>query len=167
MCDAEWAANINNRKSLSGNLIYLGPSLISYKMRQQRQVATSSAASELCELFQTAKTIRVMYSMLKELQVEVKDPVLLTDSASCVRTIQKSTQADQKHLGVYVHYLKELKAEIGLKIYYIPREENLADMFTKQVSTKEFISICKKLSEPFEWIHVSLENKSKEKSVRS
>ena len=154
--DAEWATNRQTRKSVSGNFIYFGSSLTYYKCRTQRQIATSSAAAELHEIFQTAKQIFIMFSMCKELKVKINVPTILTDSSSSVRTLEKSTQALQKHLGVYVHYLKELKERIGLKVIFIKRNENIADLQTKQPSKNDFIRTVKKLQEPFEWRHVKI-----------
>lgn len=91
--------------------MFYGKSIIYAKCRVQRQVATSSAAAGLHEIFQTS---------ILELNVEVKTPTILTDSSSSVRTIEKSTQTLQKHLS-----------RIGLKIVFIKREDNLADIQTR------------------------------------
>eukprot|EP00924_Labyrinthula_sp_SR-Ha-C_P003029 augustus_masked-scaffold_58-processed-gene-0.13-mRNA-1 protein AED:1.00 eAED:1.00 QI:0/0/0/0/1/1/2/0/460 len=117
-CDAEWAANKLNQKSVSGNLIYLGQSLVSGKSKAQSVVATSAASAELMEIHSTAKQLQGIAGLCKDLHCELdSSPVILTDSETCVNTLEKPVTAKQKHLSVQIHFLKDLVKEKKLKVF--------------------------------------------------
>ncbi len=69
MTDASWAVNKRTRKSVGGNFIFLGESLIMSKSKEQKIIATSAAAAEITEIFYAAKTVDAMYGFFKELGV--------------------------------------------------------------------------------------------------
>eukprot|EP00924_Labyrinthula_sp_SR-Ha-C_P010024 snap_masked-scaffold_21-processed-gene-5.96-mRNA-1 protein AED:1.00 eAED:1.00 QI:0/0/0/0/1/1/3/0/954 len=73
-CDAEWASNTLNRKSVSGNFIYFGQSLITGRSSRQRTVATSAAGAELIEIYKTAKHLQGIYGLCMDLDCKVKLP---------------------------------------------------------------------------------------------
>ena len=56
--DAEWGSDPSTRKSVSGHLIYLGPSLASAHSGGQQVVATSSSVAESVEIFNTGDWYR-------------------------------------------------------------------------------------------------------------
>ena len=45
-CDAGWVGCLDTRKSLTGYVVYLGESLISWRSKKQRVVLRSSAEAE-------------------------------------------------------------------------------------------------------------------------
>ncbi len=155
-CDANWATNKITRKSVGGNCIYLGSSLVHSVSRQQKVIATSSGAAELTELFYTAKNMEHLSGFIKELGVKIRSNVILTDSITTVNTLEKPLQKEQKHLSVYIAYLKELINRLPLKLLFIKREFNIADLMAHQSSTQDFIKMVQQLQQPFEWRHIIL-----------
>ena len=155
-CDATWATYKLTRKSVGGNCIFLGGSLIHAVSRQQKIIATSSGAAELTELFYTAKNMEHLSGFIEELGVHIKSKAILTDSITTVNTLEKPTQKEQKHLSVYIAYLKDLVLRLPLKLLFIKRDFNLADIMAKQGSTQDFVRFVKMLQEPFEWRHICL-----------
>ncbi len=147
--DANWANNKKTRKSMGGNFIFLGPSLVHSKCKVQKNIATSSAAAELAEMFSAGKTIDHIFQFCKELEVPLRNPAILTDSISSVNTLEKPLQKAQKHLGVYIHYLRELNQRIGLKLLYICRKYNIADLNNKHGAAEDFVRLIKLIKGPY------------------
>lgn len=50
-----------------------------------------------------------------------------------------------KHIGVDVHYIRDLYTTKALKAHYIPTEEQLANMFTKALPKTRFHCLCNRL----------------------
>ena len=55
-----------------------------------------------------------------------------------VHTLERPTQALQKHLSLYMHYLIELQERFYVKTLYIQRHYNLADLNSYQAATCVF-----------------------------
>ena len=69
--DAEWATDEISRKSTSGNLIYLGNSLITGRSTGLKLVTSSSASAELIEIFKTAKKLLGLRGIAQQLDTKV------------------------------------------------------------------------------------------------
>jgi histone deacetylase 1/2 len=67
--DADWASSIDDRKSTSGFLVYLGSTPISRKSEKQRSVARSSIEAKYKALTDGTAKILWIRSLLSELQL--------------------------------------------------------------------------------------------------
>ena len=150
LTDAEWAANVADRKSVGGDMIYFGPSLVAATCKTQTVVAPSTQSSEVIQVFVASKKIKWIKHLLEELGFSPKDykVPLLTDSTNAVRAICTLTDRS-KHLGVYLAYVRDLIRMNYLSVHHVKREDNYADMLTKQDSIKSFQRMRKLAAEPF------------------
>eukprot|EP00924_Labyrinthula_sp_SR-Ha-C_P011724 snap_masked-scaffold_17-processed-gene-6.47-mRNA-1 protein AED:1.00 eAED:1.00 QI:0/0/0/0/1/1/2/0/232 len=156
-CDAEWASNSLNRKSVSGNFIYFGQSLITGRSSRQRTVATSAAGAELIEIYKTAKHLQGIYGLCMDLDCKVKLPsVIFTDSLSSTKTLEKTVSPEQKHMSVAIHFLKGLIRSGKLKVIFIKREFNIADLQTKQNPRAEFEKLWNMTHSRMKWQHLKI-----------
>lgn len=64
--------------------------------------------------------------------------VMLTDSQTPVNMFKKPVTMKNKHMPIYVHYVKHLVAKKLIRIEFILRDIKVADMNMKQSLTKEF-----------------------------
>lgn len=159
--DSEWACNRIDRKSISGNLIYFGSTLVTGKSKTQKTIATSAASAELMEIYNTCKTLVSIKHLCNEIDVKTEQiPVILTDSLSSVQTLGKPVSELQKHLSVYIHFLKENIQNKMVKVVFVNRSQNIADIQTKQGTKKEFQSLWKAAQEPLTWKHIVLDKET-------
>ncbi|XP_070005808.1 uncharacterized mitochondrial protein AtMg00810-like [Nicotiana sylvestris] len=86
-CDADWATCPHSRKSISGYLIKLGESLVSWKSKKQTTVSRSSAEAEYRSLASTLAELIWLVGLLTELKINVKQPVSVYSDIKAVMQI--------------------------------------------------------------------------------
>ncbi|XP_058068505.1 uncharacterized mitochondrial protein AtMg00810-like [Magnolia sinica] len=67
--DADWAGCIDDRKSMGGHAIFLGPNIVFWSFKKQRVVACSSTEAEYRALADAIAEITWLQSLLHELHV--------------------------------------------------------------------------------------------------
>ncbi|XP_033224575.1 secreted RxLR effector protein 161-like [Belonocnema kinseyi] len=80
--DADWGANIDDRRSYTGYLFKWAGGAISWSSRKQRTVAMSSAEAEYMALSEAAKETIYLRRFLSEVMGKLKTTVILCDNQS-------------------------------------------------------------------------------------
>lgn len=138
--NVDWAGDVKDRKSTSGYFTFVDRNPVTWKSKKQEVVALSSAETEfhgiakgLCELLWLKK-------LLIELGVNIISEInLFCDNKAAIAISHNPIQHDRtKHVEVDCHFIKEnLEAKI-LRFSFGKFEDQLADVLTKAVSSKEF-----------------------------
>ncbi|XP_016556586.1 uncharacterized mitochondrial protein AtMg00810-like [Capsicum annuum] len=85
-CDADWAACALSRKSITGFIIKLGDSFVSWKSKKQSTGSRSSAESEYRSLVSTIAELTWLNGLIKDLGVQLQLPVtILSDSKATLQ----------------------------------------------------------------------------------
>ncbi|XP_058075568.1 uncharacterized mitochondrial protein AtMg00810-like [Magnolia sinica] len=145
--DADWAGNITDRKSTSGYFTFVGGNLVTWRSKKQKVIALSSAEAEfrgmakgLCELLWLRKLLtEIGFAPTSEMD-------LLCDNKAAIAISHNLIQHDcTKHVEVDRHLIKEnLEVKI-IRFPFVKFEDQLADILTKVVSSKDFYNSLDKL----------------------
>jgi hypothetical protein len=138
--DADWAGNVDTFKSTSGGLTYVGGNLIDAFTRSQHTVSLSSTESELIAVVETAKTVKWCKNVVSELGFTQSIPTpIYCDNESTIRTtLNKGIVSRLRHMNLRFYWIKDEVKHNTMKLFYIPSQQNLADILTKGLTPKPF-----------------------------
>jgi hypothetical protein len=130
--DSDWGNNPNNRRSVTGFLMFMCGGVISWMSRSQRTVALSSFEAELMALVEIIKEVLWIRAFLAELGFKQTEPTpVYCDNQGTIDAIHNPVHHDRsKHIAIRRHFLKS-HLGVSVRILKIPGTENPSDMMTK------------------------------------
>ena len=131
--DASYA-ELPERKSTTGFVIFLQDVAITMGSRTQSIIALSTAEAELLALNTTAAEALFVQNLLRDMGHEDVPIELLTDSSAALGIVSREGAGRVKHIHVRHLWLQQMLREGKLKISKCSTEENLADLLTKHLS---------------------------------
>ena len=136
--DSDWAGDKENRKSISGFIMFLCGVPIMWRSKQQGSVALSSAEAEYIAISEAAKEIMFVLFVLKSLGIQVKSPVTVhVDNMGAIFMSENSSSGGRtRHIDTRYHFVRELVEDKVLEVIFVKSAENKADGFTKNLTVE-------------------------------
>lgn len=141
--DADWAGDVDNRRSVSGYCYLLGSCLISWSSRKQSCVALSTAEAEYMALAHASQEAVWLRQLFEDLNFPQDSATLIFEDNQAAITISKNNQISgrSKHIDIKFHFIREHIANDIINLSYCPTEKMLADIFTKGLCRDKFLLI--------------------------
>nr|KYP38863.1 Retrovirus-related Pol polyprotein from transposon TNT 1-94 [Cajanus cajan] len=134
--DADYAADLDGRKSITGYAFTLKSYLVSWKATLQSSVALSTTEAEYMALTEAAKEGIWLKGLISDLGVKQEHALIFCDSLSAICLAKDQVHHERtKHIDVRYHFII---SERRIKVQKIDTLHNPADMFTKFVPKSKF-----------------------------
>jgi hypothetical protein len=146
-CDADFAGDVDARKSTTGVIFFLANNLITWQSMKQKIVAQSSceskyiaAANVMCQALWLAR-------VLAEVQGSAPStPLLRVNNKSAIALIKNPVLHEQsKHIEVKYHLVREFTENGRIKVEFIRSEEQLDDILTKPLGRVKILELHTKI----------------------
>lgn len=142
-CDADWAGDLNDRKSTTRYCTFINDNIIDWQSKKQPTVALSSTEAEYMSIVEVAKEVIWMTSILTEMKQKVHKPITIyVDNQSAIKISENDTSHHRtKHIDIRHHFIRDLINDKSIVLKYIQTTEQRADIFTKALPPQTFIKL--------------------------
>lgn len=138
-CDADWAGDLCDRKSVSGYCILLFGNVISWCTQKQKTVSLSTAEAEYLSLSLICCECTWFKGLLGDLEVHCLSITILEDNQSCIHIAKNRENSKRvKHIDIKHHFIRNLIENETILLEYIATNEQIADIFTKPLCRNTF-----------------------------
>lgn len=143
MCytDADWASDIDKRRSCSGHVTLMANAAISWSSKRQKTVALSSTEAEYMAMSSAVCDILWTQQMAKELvrNFEAGTDVLCDNESAEKLALSDGFRPRTKHIDIRFHHIRQKIDEKVINIMHVPSEYNVADALTKAVTKDKHV----------------------------
>lgn len=145
--DADYAGDVDSRRSTTGYVFMFGGGAISWCSERQKSVSLSTTESEYMAASQCVKEMVWLRGILNEiLDGKLSGINFFMDNQSAICLIKNPEfHKRSKHIDVRYHFIREKYEENLFILKYISTKQMIADIFTKSLPAKEFNELTKKM----------------------
>lgn len=141
--DSDLAGDVDDRKSTTGVMYFLGRSPITWVSQKQRVVALSSCEAEYIAgtagACQGVWLGRVLNNLRGDNQIKA---LLMIDNKSAIALAKNPVFHDRsKHIDTRYHFIRECVMNGDIKVEHVSTEIQLADLLTKPLGRQRFVEL--------------------------
>ena len=139
--DLDWANCLDTRRSVGGFGFTLGSGLISWNVKKQKTITSSSCEAEYTAAFEASKEVIWLCTLLTELKFihpSMPTTILCNNKAAIFLSSDPAMHSQVKHIDIQYHFLHKQVQSKELALMYINTKDNIADLFTKALTPGPF-----------------------------
>nr|GFA59506.1 copia protein [Tanacetum cinerariifolium] len=144
--DVDHVGCIDNRKSTTRGIQFLGDKLVSWMSKKQDCTTMSSAEAEYTALSARYAQLMWMRTQLQDYGIQYNKIPLYYDSQYAIAISCNPVQHSRtKHIHTRYHFIKEQVKNDIIELYFLRTEYQLADMFTKSLPEDRFKYLVRRI----------------------
>jgi hypothetical protein len=145
--DSDLAGDIDDRKSTSGSVFFVGMNLVTWVSQKQNVVALSSCEAEYIASANAACQGIWLSRLLGELLgIQAPKVNLLVDNKSAIALSKNPVHHERsKHIDTKYHFVRECVDNGSIDIDHVGTQNQLADILTKALGKVRFIELRQQL----------------------
>ncbi|GMI99343.1 cysteine-rich RLK (RECEPTOR-like protein kinase) 8 [Hibiscus trionum] len=138
--DADWAGDVNDRRSTTGFCFTTGSAAISWCSKKQTTVALSSCEAEYVAATMATQECLWLRRLIQEIVTIFKHPIpIYCDNESAIKLAGNPVfHARSKHIETHYHFVREKVLSQDIELQKIRTDEQVADIFTKALAKAKF-----------------------------
>ena len=142
-CDADYAGDLDSRRSTTGYVFIMSGGAISWSSKLQATVAVSTVEAEYMAASAAVKEALWLRMLVADFGVDLGTVNIWCDNQGCIRVSDNQLSSIRsKHIDVIHHFVRERVARKEVKFTYCNTEAMVADIFTKPVPAQKLMK-CK------------------------
>jgi hypothetical protein len=145
-CDADYAGDVDTRKSTTGYLFVLSNGAISWNSKRQPTVAASTTEAEYMAAAAAVKEALWLRKLCESLDIPITTVKIMCDNQSAIKLLRNPIfSVRSKHIDVAHHFARERVQSKEVEFSYVPTTEMVADVLTKVLSQSKHEACCVKM----------------------
>lgn len=143
--DADWAGELEKRKSTSGFSCQIGGGAVLWHSKLQSVIALSTKEAELVAIKDCCVQTTWLRYLLEELGQPPEEPTKVSsDSQAALKGLEKQYGiARSKHFALYQAFIREAIDDRAISLEFCPSVDMGADFLTKAVPEEKHDKCCK------------------------
>jgi hypothetical protein len=145
--NSDLGGDVDDRKSTTGVIFFMGEMPISWQSHKQKAVALSSCEAEyMAGAVGACQAVWLARLLSDIVGVTVQPPVLKMDNQSGIALSKNPVLHDRsKHIDTKFHYIRKSVEEGRICLDYVSTQEQLADVLTKSLGRARFCELRDKI----------------------
>lgn len=137
--DADYAGDVDTRRSTTGFVYFVHGSLVSWKSRRQPSVTLSTTEAEYLAIGDCSKHGLWLSRLLEHLinnpaiAVPIQLPLSNNNQGAVFLCNEASVNNKSKHIAIRHHFIRELVRDGKISVSHVSTKEMPADVLTKAV----------------------------------
>ena len=138
--DSDCGGDIDDRKSTSGFVFFMGDTAFTWMSKKQPIVTLSSCEAEYVAATSCVCHAVWLRNLLKELSMTQEDPTQIrVDNKLAIALAKNPVFHDRsKHIDIRYHYIRECITRKDVQVEYVRSQDQIADIFTKPLKFEDF-----------------------------
>ncbi|KAJ0589103.1 putative RNA-directed DNA polymerase [Helianthus annuus] len=139
--DSDWAACIDDRKSVSAYVFHLGGAAIAWSSKKQASVALSSTEAEYIAASGATCEAIWLRRVLEDFGFkQLEATTIFCDNKSTISLSKNPVlHKRSKHIELRYHFMREMVEQDQIKLEHCSTHEQLADVLTKSLAREKFV----------------------------
>ena len=118
--DADWAGNVDDKKSTSGGYFYVGNNLVSWMSKKQNSISLSTTKAKYIAANNCCTQLLWMQKLLYDYGICQEHLTIYCDNTSAINIFKNPIQHSRtEHIEIRHHFIRELVEDGSLTLEFI------------------------------------------------